>query len=113
MSELSPCPFCGSSNLQATCEHVKCLDCGAFGPTMGVEAWNDRATPWNYPPEMPEEGQDVLLYFYSEISCGEDIYACRWGTEPSRIRRQMRRWIPAPAADTRTPINSTEGASVS
>lgn len=50
MSELKPCPFCGSLNVHAIYAPdcwVKCLDCGAGGPERNsietaAEAWNGR-----------------------------------------------------------------------
>ena len=58
MTELKPCPFCGSSNiiveLYVTGCNVKCKSCGAEGPIIpnyangrqkeqAITAWNTRA----------------------------------------------------------------------
>ena len=56
MSERKPCPFCGSTDLEARhtpetmtpARVVKCWGCGAWGPygssndAMAYEAWNTR-----------------------------------------------------------------------
>lgn len=47
MSDLVPCPFCGSSSVVHAGTRVECMDCGARGPWTEYEAaraaWNRRA----------------------------------------------------------------------
>ncbi len=54
MTDLLPCPFCGSTNLYYEHErpqgYICCSDCGAEGPCYGLpadktglQAWNSRA----------------------------------------------------------------------
>mgnify|MGYP001461255838 CR=1 FL=1 len=55
MSELKPCPFCGTSNCEIVSnghdsQFVECMFCGASGPAHEnhdetTEAWNRRAQP--------------------------------------------------------------------
>jgi Lar family restriction alleviation protein len=54
MSELKPCPFCGSKNIEITGRDkcwIRCNNCGCEGPTPAnlwptdmeaIEAWNMR-----------------------------------------------------------------------
>lgn len=47
MSDLSPCPFCGTSDkLRAASKDITCYNCWAIGPTSSrpIEAWNKRIT---------------------------------------------------------------------
>ena len=48
MTELKPCPFCGSKNVADMNGWVQCLNCNATGPDnfdhlRAIEAWNRRA----------------------------------------------------------------------
>lgn len=59
MTELKPCPFCGSeakyhdsSCAEEICEYVSCLKCNAQSPLMyrkgeEVEWWNRRPSLWH------------------------------------------------------------------
>lgn len=46
MSQLKPCPFCGSKNLYAARIYVICRNCGAEGPVKSEpeKEWNTRDT---------------------------------------------------------------------
>lgn len=52
MTELKPCPFCGSIYLREPVPgalYVECLDCGAFGPNINITGAEKTATPhWEY-----------------------------------------------------------------
>lgn len=68
MSELLPCPFCGSkaSYDQAESIHVSCTKhlCPAndFGTFVIDEEWNTRASPWvSVEDRLPEEGEYLCL----------------------------------------------------
>jgi len=72
VSDLKPCPFCGSANLGRTVgdpwQWVVCLDCDAQGPSLerseseATDAWNTRPNPWrDWSEEQPEEWRPVLL----------------------------------------------------
>jgi Lar family restriction alleviation protein len=63
-SELAPCPFCGSDELEsASCDArqwVVCRDCGADGPVASNDAemaslWNERLTS----APVGEDGEDI------------------------------------------------------
>jgi hypothetical protein len=50
MTELKPCPFCGSEELNTWIDCVYCTECGAQGPDaddkdldLARAAWNGRA----------------------------------------------------------------------
>jgi len=111
MSELKPCPFCGSGNVfeQGDNEHrgwwCYCYDCGAEGPIRSdhLAAWNQRAEPaprWipveERLPENPgwywvwinEERAKRAHYSGGERS--EWIYNCR--------EIQPTHWMPLPDA---------------
>lgn len=54
MTNLKPCPFCGSEDLQVRKSYVECLGCGTMGPDKSDDAsactlWNQRA------PQLPED----------------------------------------------------------
>lgn len=66
MSELKPCPFCGSANLgklnglQQYRARRTCQACGATGPesTREDEAWNTRPSPWRSLKDDPPTATD-------------------------------------------------------
>ncbi|HBF46192.1 MAG TPA: hypothetical protein DDW91_06830 [Shewanella frigidimarina] len=54
MSDLKPCPFCGSKDIAANTvneesmsgyDSVECLNCGVEGMGWSVDDWNERALP--------------------------------------------------------------------
>jgi Lar family restriction alleviation protein len=74
MSDLKPCPFCGSTNgeVQALDEYVKCNDCEAFEPwafdrgeTDAVELWNRRVDPIARLEAWRMEKPDLRTYVVS------------------------------------------------
>lgn len=69
MSELKPCPFCGSNDVwvldvepsgqMSEYSHVVCCDCNASGPMKSSDdaaeaAWNSRACESTHNPEKEE-----------------------------------------------------------
>ena len=79
MSDLKPCPFCGSDHLIynsasgiKTGRFVRCADCGTSGPTeeddaRAKAAWNE-APRRNEVVELPEDADGVPIQF------GEAVY---------------------------------------
>lgn len=72
MTELKPCPFCGSDRIRVYTglEHytVECYSCQTHGPVKAIsneaeERWNRRVAYWiNAEERLPEEGVDVLTF---------------------------------------------------
>ncbi len=67
MSELKPCPFCGSSDIESI-EWIdgdgnygpKCLGCCATA--LSANAWNTRASPWiSTIQKLPPVSHDEIL----------------------------------------------------
>ena len=84
MSDLKPCPFCGSGNLvynsasgRNTGRFVRCNDCNACGPlaeddALARAAWNG-APRWDEVMELPRDADGVL------IRIGDVLYAAANG----------------------------------
>lgn len=82
--ELSPCPFCGGTNLKVFGNAVQCMDvlCSAAGPDLGhcidepeaIRLWNKRAAhepesaPIAYMLRRKSDGLDFGLFMPAEIS---------------------------------------------
>lgn len=71
MSELLPCPFCGSSDVRDDyCIEIRCHNCGAIGPEDQFESFGERAKKWNarceplWKAEPTEEG----LYWICDLA---------------------------------------------
>ena len=102
MSELKPCPFCGTSNCEIVSnghdsQFVECMFCGASGPAHEnhdetTEAWNRRAQPAQAVPVLTDEEIDAL-YAKSDLEAdpGSD-YGCgfysgaRWAEQAVRAK---------------------------
>lgn len=86
MSELNPCPFCGSEARAANEEYVFCLGCSAlFTGQNAITLWNTRAERTCSIigfDDGVDEGIDGEWHQYSEpqydLSCGHSSE----GTEP-------------------------------
>ena len=59
MTELKPCPFCGSDDVDDTYwsyeiggDSCHCVTCGAIVP---LPVWNTRPSPWHPGTEKPQE----------------------------------------------------------
>ena len=83
MSELKPCPFCGSNRARLVApvdqmnlpdvrsRYVRCGDCGATG-RQGFDAeiyWNTRPTQW----VSVEDAADFVGWCWVKLSTGVDM----------------------------------------
>lgn len=75
MTNLKPCPFCGSENTDPSFSRgyeggdrtkpniaTGCFDCGAVGPSVlvkSVTGYDESAAAWNTRSEPPVEGFEV------------------------------------------------------
>jgi hypothetical protein len=80
MSEILPCPFCGSNNGNSRSGHdprISCCDCGATisgyrymdNYKMVLTAWNRRATPVLRVPESCEKCP-LFKTYCKYVQCG-------------------------------------------
>lgn len=88
MTELKPCPFCGSKKIResvdGTLDFNNCLwyceDCGADGPNNNsidesLNAWNRRASPWvNIKERLPDAHELVFIYVKSTDKMYEAVF---------------------------------------
>ena len=91
MSELKPCPFCGSKSEELEfIESVHCLNrgCHSIGPNGAIEAWNHRPFE-SHAVEVLAEQLSELDHYKGDSSVyfpWED----RSGTKQSKYRAQAR-----------------------
>lgn len=62
------CPFCNSTDLLDGCwyiddEEVDAIECAQCKAGAPAAVWNERPSPWRYPPDMAEEGQRILMTY--------------------------------------------------
>ena len=74
---LKPCLFCGGTELitgswcidddeahelvkAGDLGEVPSIECNRCLGSAPAEIWNRRPDPWRYPPDMPEDGQQIL-----------------------------------------------------
>lgn len=90
MSELKPCPFCQSSDLnmhRALGYFWRCNDCLAEGPIGETqkeadELWNRRASPWRPISEVePTRNVIIALYDVNSEDRNKAIQAFRDGSK--------------------------------
>lgn len=72
MSDLKPCPFCGSEPQNST-YYIEC-DCDAepkicketldFDESKAIKAWNQRPSQWQDISTAPRDGTEVLLGWF-------------------------------------------------
>ena len=95
MSELKPCPFCGTSNCEIVSnghdsQFVECMFCGASGPAHEnhdetTEAWNRRAQP----------AQAVPVLTDAEIHAADPIPQNRFDQERVEFARRVEQAVRA------------------
>lgn len=107
-----PCPFCGSTNVitsewfvdeelatrfrsesHEAIAVMECTECLAAAP---VQSWQNRPDPWRYPPEMPKDGQSVVVIRKNRD--GEIVGPCshRYHAEYERLYVPLVCWTPIP-----------------
>lgn len=74
MSQLKPCPFCGSKNLYAARIYVICRNCGAEGPVKSEpeKEWNTRDTADLRAAQIRALESLQVMYVGGDIACAED-----------------------------------------
>ena len=101
MTDLLPCPFCGSTNLRhefaGSQGFIECNECGTAGPCderaadpicdfeAAVAAWNRRPTfqPVPVSERLPEPSVKVLAHYFNALGKGRTICAI-WVPAKSR-----------------------------
>ena len=81
MTELLPCPWCGSEHIEWIDWYMACQNCGALGPSQlegttkeaAVAAWNTRADGWVNTMERIKKMMDSIMdQIPSSLDYGED-----------------------------------------
>ena len=58
MSELKPCPFCGSHSIEIIGRDIHC-ECGINYAPSDLDPWRDVVKHWNQRAELPEPPEDM------------------------------------------------------
>lgn len=71
MSDLKPCPFCGSNNLKPAYHspYVICGDCKALGPGSSDITYDEAVEAWN--TRMEQTCSNVSVDTSSQFYCSE------------------------------------------
>lgn len=114
MHKALPCPICGGENIASNEWTVdddnakkfdadefseiwafECMDCLCAAP---IKTWNTRPDPWKRPPEMPGDGQRVIMTYMNED--GEESMPIThiFHTSPKFEIRNIVRWMVIPEA---------------
>lgn len=92
MSELLPCPFCGSKNIDAKGwastdrSGPACDDCGGSADT--VELWNSRPAQGTPSPAQVEAGAIAIL---AELTNGTQLHGAVWADQPETVKEHWLR----------------------
>ena len=106
MTELKPCPFCGSTNVKIMTNGegwwVECLKCGAmsgigeYSDDEAIETWNRRAALFER-PNIHKVSEDVAMYIMNipdeTVRYGECLELADWFLLTARNLVHSALWV--------------------